>query len=299
MKLYKKEKNKIVAIEETSFKLEKELQNLIESNLQEFCNLILVKSEFVIGDFRFDTLAYDESSNSFVIIEYKRDKNTSVIDQGLTYLHTMLKYKAECICEINERLNKSYKRDDIDWSQSRIIFIAKSFTEFQKQATNFKDLPIELLEVKPYTNGLIAINSLQNQKKESAKFLTNKNNTYRDVMNEVKIYTEEQHLLKVPDIIKELYSDFKNAILNLDDEIEIQAKKVYVSFKKKTNICDIELHKTCLKIYINAKWGTLDDSKKLFQNVSKIGHWGNGDYRANVETTKDLEYIMSVLKQLL
>lgn len=299
MNLFQKNNGKLIPIKEKSFKLEKDLQTLIEDNLQELFNLKLIKSEFVIGEFRFDTLAYDESSNSFVIIEYKRDRNSSVIDQGLTYLHTMLTYKVECICEINERLNKSIKRDDIDWSQSRVIFIAASFTEFQKQVTNFKDIPIQLIEVNLFENNQIVINQIQGQKKENIKMLSSQNSTYRDVLNEVKVYTEEQHLSVANEKIKEVYNDFKNAILNLDDGIEIQAKKVYISFKKKTNICDIEIQKSCLKLYLNAKWGKLEDCKKIFQNVSDVGHWGNGDYRISLSDTKDLEYIMSVLKQLL
>ena len=30
------------------------------------------------------------------------------------------------------------------------------------------------------------------------------------------------------------------------------------------------------------KKGTLDDSKKLFRDVSNIGTWGNGDYELKV-----------------
>ena len=40
-----------------------------------------VKSEFAIKNFRIDTLAFDSKSKSFVIIEYKKDKNFSIIDQ--------------------------------------------------------------------------------------------------------------------------------------------------------------------------------------------------------------------------
>ena len=38
-------------------------------------HLNFVASEFILNDLRVDSLAYDEESESFVIIEYKRDKN--------------------------------------------------------------------------------------------------------------------------------------------------------------------------------------------------------------------------------
>ncbi len=82
--------NAISQIKEKSFKLEKEIQKLFEQNLSTIMNLEFVKSEFQIKDKRLDTLAYDIQTNAFVIIEYKRDRNISVFDQGITYLNLML-----------------------------------------------------------------------------------------------------------------------------------------------------------------------------------------------------------------
>ena len=104
----------IEEIREKESKLEKELQYICEKNLKILLGLQLVKSEFVIENYRFDTLAYDEENKSFVIIEYKRGQNYSVIDQGYAYLATMLNNKAEFILEYNERLDKNLKRDDVD-----------------------------------------------------------------------------------------------------------------------------------------------------------------------------------------
>ena len=96
-----------------------------------------------------------------------------------------------------------------------------------------------------------------------------------------------------------MYQEVKNAILNLDDNIEIQPKKLYIAFKKGTNISDIEIQNKQLKIYLNAKLGTIDDPKHIFHDISTKGHWGNGQYQTIITTDKDIEYIMSVIKQLL
>jgi hypothetical protein len=40
---------------------------------------------------RIDTLAFDDESKGFVIIEYKKDRNFSVVDQGMAYLKFLLK----------------------------------------------------------------------------------------------------------------------------------------------------------------------------------------------------------------
>jgi predicted transport protein len=52
-------------------------------------------------------------------------------------------------------------------------------------------------------------------------------------------------------------------------------------------------------MWINLKKGSLDDPKEIARDVSNVGHWGNGDYQIQVSDTKNLEYIMSLVKQAL
>ena len=71
------------------------MQTLVESNLQTIFTLMIVRSEFDLHGFRIDTLAFDKESKAFVIIEYKKDRNLSVVDQGIAYLNLMLNNKAD------------------------------------------------------------------------------------------------------------------------------------------------------------------------------------------------------------
>lgn len=299
MNLYQsKNTNNISLLKEKPFKLEKEIQTLFEKNLPELMGLEMVNSEFVIKGKRIDTLGYDPQSKAFVIIEYKRDKNASVVDQGFTYLSLMLENKADFVLSYNETLKKSIHSTAIDWSQTRVVFVSPSFTENQRLATNFKDIAIELWEVKRYENDLISINPIKKTKSaESIKPLTKQNSVIKSVTDEIKIYTEEDHLNGSSEEIIELYESFKNAILNLTDDIEIAPKKLYIAFKKNKNIADIVILKKGIKIFINLKKGQLDDSKKLMKDVSETGHWGNGDYETIVTNTVNLEYVMSLVKQ--
>lgn len=150
MKLYSITNNKLKSISTSEFKLEKDIQNLVENNIGELFNLQFVKSELSIKNFRIDTLGFDKENKSFVIIEYKKDRNFSVIDQGYTYMSLMLNNKSDFILEYNEKYGGTMKRDDIDWSQSKVIFISPQFTEYQKQSINFRDVPFELWEIKRY-----------------------------------------------------------------------------------------------------------------------------------------------------
>lgn len=300
MNLFSLKDGNLTTLSETPFLLEKEIQTLCETNLSQISEFIFVKSEFSIKNRRIDTLAYDPENNSFVIIEYKRDKNYSVVDQGVSYLNLMLEYKAEFIIEYNESLNKNLKRDDVDWSQSKIIFVAPSFTDDQKQSTNFKDFAIELWEIKRF-NDIIVINPIAKSKSApSIKQIKPKeidNNELVNIIKEVQTYDEEYHLENKSDDIKELYQEFKAAILNLSDDIEIKANKVYVAFRKNKNLACMIVQKTQLKLIINVTYGQLDDPKKLANYVGEIGHWGTGDYRLEIKDNTNKEYIMSLIKQ--
>ena len=299
MHLYNlKSKESISILKEKPFKLEREIQSLFENNLNELMDLQLVKSEFSIKNKRIDTLAYDTQSNAFIIIEYKRSKNISVVDQGFTYLSLMLENKADFIVEYNETLKQNLKRTDVDWSQTRVVFVSTSFTENQRTATNFKDIAIELWEVKRYENNLISVNQIKKSKSaESIKPITSSNTQLEAVTKEIKVYTEEFHLDNYPDKVKELYETYKEAILNLADDIELEPKKLYIAFKKDKNIADIVTLKKGIKLFINLQKGKLEDPKNLMRDVSNTGHWGNGDYELVITNNDNLEYILYLIKQ--
>ncbi|WP_293050623.1 DUF5655 domain-containing protein [Paludibacter sp.] len=287
-------------IKELPFKLEKEIQRLFENNLSMIMGLEMVKSEFSIKNKRIDTLGFDPQTKSFVIIEYKRERNNSVVDQGFTYLNLMLQNKADFILEYNEGLKKTLKRDDVDWSQTRVAFVSQGFTENQREATNFKDIAIELWEVKQYEGGIVSINQIKKSgAAESIKAITDRNTELQEITKEIKVYTEEDHLSGKPDETVELYEKFKSAILDLSPDIEIKPQKWYIAFKKNgTNVSDIEIQKNTIKISVNLKVGKLDDPKHLMRDVSILkGHSLNGDYELRVDSDKDLQYIMSLVKQ--
>ena len=87
MNIFTKNKSTLTSLKEKYFKLEKDIQIIFEQNLELITDLKLIKSEFTIKNNRIDTLAFDEESKAFVIIEYKRSQNYSVIDQGVSYLN--------------------------------------------------------------------------------------------------------------------------------------------------------------------------------------------------------------------
>lgn len=299
MNLFNTQGNNLKEVKELSFKLEKDIQILFENNLEKIMGLQLVKSEFTIKNKRIDTLAYDAQSKAFIIIEYKRSKSISVVDQGFTYLSLMFENKADFIIEYNESQKENLKRSDVDWSQTRVVFVSTGFTDNQKTATNFKDIAIELWEVKKYQGGLISINQIKKSRSaESIKPITASNSKLEAVTKEIIVYTEENHTRDKSDHIAELYETYRDSIVALADDIEIVPKKLYVAFKKgNRNIAYLHLQKKNIKLWINAKWGEIDEPSNMAHNVSNKGHYGYGDYEIDLKNDTKIEYIMSLIKQ--
>ena len=294
--LFTKKGKKLIKVEEERFKLESDLQHMVEENMDSLLEIDFIKSELSIGGFRIDTVGFDRDTKSFVIVEYKRGKNQSVIDQGMAYLQRLRANKAEFILAYNEIFEKSIRREDVDWSRSRVIFIARCFTTHQKQASESKDLPIDLYEIRKYKNGMILLNPITTKSTESIN--TVKRKKQKDIESGDKPYTEEDHLKTVTPKTRDLYSKIKQIMESLDDNISIVPKKMAIMFKKERGFVWVVLRKNSIEITFNAKPDSIDDPKKIIQDVTNIGHWGGGNNRIRVSTESELSYVRGLLDQI-
>ena len=149
MRIFQLRDSHLVEISEKSFDLEKTIQTLTEKNLDSiFPSLEFIESEFQINDLRPDTIAFDSEKRSFVIIEYKNIRNHSLIDQGVSYYQLLHERKENFVLLYNKKMNKTADISDINWDEIRVIFISPEYTKYQKRASGFQGLPIDLYEIK-------------------------------------------------------------------------------------------------------------------------------------------------------
>lgn len=157
MIFYKNGSVSLLKMKQIQVPKERIVQTLLENNLSVILKLEWIKSELRIENKRIDTLAFDRVKKAFVIIEYKRSKNKSVVDQGWTYYGLLLRHKADIMLMYSEFTGNPIRKGDINWSATRIVFIAPDFTENQRLATLVKNLNIELWQIRFYENDLIGI----------------------------------------------------------------------------------------------------------------------------------------------
>jgi len=212
MILYKITNNKVKKIGSKKFVSEKELQNFVENNLEEIFELKFIASEFGTR-FSIDTIGFDNNIKSPVIIEFKENQSYSVIDQGFTYLNYILTHKGDLQLKINEVLKNNVK---VDWSQTKIYFIARNFNKFQIESTKFKGLPIQLIEYNLYEDNVIGFNFIETYQEVNLKAVAEGTKILKKIGKEIKPYSLEDILKDIPDNIKNIFNSLREKIMQID-----------------------------------------------------------------------------------
>ena len=314
MEVFKVKNNKVQSVELKPFKLEKDIQNLVENNTESFFDLEFVCSEFSLKEFRIDTLCFDNENNSFVIIEYKKGSSYSVIDQGYSYLSMMLNNKSDFIIEYNEKLNRSLKRNDIDWSQSKIIFVSPSFNSYQKNSVNFADIPFELWEIKRFSDNTVVLNQQLAKSKESIKSVAEKNNNIiKNVSKEVKVYTVEDLLKNSTAKVKGIWDKISKKLESLElEETKSNVTKYYKRLTTENNIAISYFHIKKDRIIVGIVGGSFkrggvksknffvpDDFKNLMVKKERTyshNYGGMISYSYEFFDDKNISYVMDLVK---
>lgn len=305
--IYKINDNTLNLIKINDFKYESELQHLIEKNLNSLFRLQFLKSEFTIGKFRLDTIAFDNETNSFVIIEYKKTKNESLIDQGSTYLEICLDRKSDLVLLYNEINNSSKGKKDFDWEGTKVYFISPEFGKFQK-LVNLNKFPFKLFEINKYLDDILLVNEITNDNysnnnddnKINEIEINNKENNERKKYIKLPIYTEEYLLKYKSPEINEIYDLLKKKIFEELDNVEIKPKKFYISYTVNNEIfVDFEIQKNSIKMYFKMdyqEFSNFDPYHKL-RDVTNIGHLGNGNCSLTLNDIKDINYAFELISK--
>lgn len=244
MTLFRIENKRAERVPSISFTDEKkEIQQIIgnDKNMAEMFGFKFIKNELHVKNRFIDTLAYDEDNKSFVIFEYKKDRNKSVIDQGYTYLSLMLDNRSDFVLEyINNTKKVHLTKNDFDWSQSRVIFLSPEFTDYQVGATNFKDLPFKLYKIRKYKNDEVSIDEIKPTSTAPSLRSLKTGGIIEKVEDELKVYTLDYHLERIKDeTVKERVYELRENIFKIDDSIKEYYTKGYITFKTTVVFCSI------------------------------------------------------------
>lgn len=298
MALFKINNSSVRKLVARDLDLERNLQAIFEANLEEILNIVFLAHEYSTSfGGRIDTLGIDKNGSP-CIIEYKKNQNDSVINQGLSYLRWLLDHKAdfEILCQ-NKKIDI-----EIDWDSPRVICIAESYNKFDIDTADILPINVELLRYRIYDEDILYVEPENYQKiRISTSGIVKKVKHDKEKTERLqKAYSIDDHLAGIDKETVGLFQTLREKILSLDENIIEEAKAKYIAYKTSTNFTDIVVKQYGLKIFLNVKSGQLNDSQSLARDLTKpkaIGHWGNGDYEVKLEKEGELEAVFGLIKQ--
>ena len=270
MNLFRIDGQKLAPIDETSFRLEKELQKITENNLQAVFGLEFVFSEYNLEDCYLDTLAFNPETKAFEIVEFKKETSISIMDQGQTYLNLVLNHKEKVLLDYNELRNKNLRLKDVDWTATRVKFVAPNFTRYQRGAL-YPQIPFELWEVKSYGRDVIGYERIQppitTRTAQQIPSLTGK------AGKEIIVHIPEENIAKAPPLLRDAIRAIEERATGLGTDVEEVAGKSSISFKTEKNtflqILIMKDHFT-----VNFPHGNkLTDSRNLLRGRGSTGRY--------------------------
>ena len=271
--------------------LEKELQSLIEQNMETFFGVRFLKSEYAITNGRMDSIGIDEN-NSPVIFEYKRSQNENVINQGLFYLDWLLDHKADFKLLVIEKLGME-AANSIDWSVPCVICIAHDFTKYDVHAVNQMQRNIKLVSYRKYDKDLILFEHLNTPTiKPISESVTSD--------SDVKSYTQKSHVEKLAsasDDMKKLYYSICDFIESLGDDIAQNQLKLYLAYKKVQNMVCIEIYNKQIILYLKLNPETVTLENGFTRDMRSTGHYGTGDLQVTIKNATDFEKAKPLLER--
>lgn len=271
--------------------LEKELQTLIEQNMEIFFGVRFLRSEYTVTNGRMDSIGIDEN-NSPVIFEYKRSQNENVINQGLIYLDWLLDHKADFKLLVIDELGRE-AADNIDWSVPCVICVAHDFTKYDMHAVNQMQRNIKLVSYRRYDNGMLLLEHLNTP-------------TVKPIMenrgdeNGTKNSTQKTHLEKLAVIsenMKNLYHSICGFIESLGDDIVSNQLKLYLAYKKVQNMVCIEIYNKQIILFLKLNPETVKLENGFTRDMRSIGHYGTGDLQITIKNVADFEKAKPLLER--
>lgn len=298
--VYKLDGKRLRPLPRAPFAREARLQELVEGNLDILFQLTFVRSEFDVAGLIIDTLAYDESARAFVIIEYKKGASYSVIDQGFTYLANLLNNKAEFVLALNQKTDQNLGKESIEWSQSRVYFIAPEFTKFQTQSVQFRDLPMRLFEYTRHDTDLFIFREVLHAAARGAtKDLKLAPETER-VLSEVTVYSLDT-------LVKGDWTDTRELAVELGDrilsrwpsaEVHYTKQLLYYTTPNKRRLVEVVPLRKGLKAYLGPRPSDIPRTGLEFADAAGVGKWANGNASTLIENSDQIDLLVALIQLL-
>ena len=300
MPLFKITETTLSAVDQTNFNVEKDLQKLIENNLEAVFGCRFVATEFPTGEQhagRIDTLALSEDDNP-VIIEYKKVESSALINQSLFYLTWLRDHQGDFVIAVQEELGKEAK---VDWSDVRVICLAPNYKKYDLHAVQeFRGANLELWAYRLFKNNSLYLEkifpkaTMASQPHSSDRLTAGQKAA---LTRKTATYTVEQHFANKPDLITGLAKSIQEFTLGLDPSIEEVPKKNYIAYKASRNFIYMKIQKSRVVLTVKLDLKEVDVPQELHaRDSTREDRDGTRYLRLYVKTESAMQSVKPLLE---
>jgi predicted transport protein/Holliday junction resolvase-like predicted endonuclease len=291
MAVFSNKEGKLTMLNTVSVSKEKDIQRLVEENLQEVLDLHFIATEYRTSSGRIDTLALD-SDGSPVIIEFKRKRDDNVINQALSYLKWLKAQRPEFFQML--MLNKLGKDTSdsirIDWKNPRIICVAESFSQYDIDTVEMVQLRIELFKYRQYEQNLFTLEMVTvNEQK-------NRMEVYQNVpveSNLAIIHTMKEQA-GASHTTRAMFDELRERIMGMDDFLVEKPGKRTIAYRLTKNFAEILIKKD--RLIIDLRQVDYDDPRKLIEQIHE-GYSTPLSSRIALSDLADVGYVAAIVEQ--
>jgi len=239
---------------------------------------------------RIDTLGLDENF-CLVIIEYKRNSNANVINQGLFYLDWLKDHKGEFGLLVQRQIGQE-DAEQLDWSAPRLLCIAEDFTRFDIHAIQQINRNIELIRYRMFDDDLLLLD-LVNVVSEDTK----SRSTSRSASITGSPAVDVDDLPPIGHDMPEVDEALREFIMNLSDDVQEVVLKNHTAYKRIGNFACLVRQRNRALLYLKVSPESVELGNGFARDVTGIGHQGTGNLELMLQSMEDLETAKPLIKR--
>jgi predicted transport protein len=285
-------------VEINSTRLEKRLKKNIEISLQLFSGVRILSGEHSTGGDRgrhIEALVINENDEAN-IIEYRCSLGVENAPIGHSYLEWLIEHREDFELMVIHK-NSDYEEDneEVEWSSPRCYGRPRMPRPGESSSYKHLDRDLELTRYRRFRNATVTLEIINAKSRERIEDL--------NVVNEAEAVSEGEagalggaeylpaQLAGPGPNITGIFSELKEYIQNLGDDVQIKLTKSYFAFKRQRNFACVEIfpHAEKIALYLKLDPESVFLEEPFSRDVRGIGHLGTGDLEITIHTWEDFE----------
>jgi predicted transport protein len=290
IKLFQIKEQSVTQLEGKSVALERSLQTLVETHLEEILGIRFLSSEFTTGKThrgRIDTLGLDENGCP-CIIEYKRSSNENVINQGLFYLDWLMDHKGEFKLIVIEKLGID-AAEEIEWSSPRLLCIAGGFTKYDEHAVKQINRNIELLRYIKFGDDMLLLEMVRAVSVTEASAVPGKAKPNVSAGNQAT--SIEDQMDRCSETLMNLYGELDSLALALGDDVRKKKLKWYIAYARIRNFLSVRFQYTQerLLLHLNVDPDKVTLEEGFTRDLRGTSNNSTASLEVSIRTAEDIQ----------